>query len=119
MWYTSCISAVRTSATFFPSVPFPTSADTKMIPLSLSLLQRCCYSKTRPALLGLEEFRDSVSAEVRQKESVGRSWTVQELRRKSFDDLHKLWLVWANFVAFSCFREGCMLRKIFPTCLQL
>lgn len=25
------------------------------------------------------------------QEPVGRSWTVKELRRKSYDDMHKLW----------------------------
>lgn len=52
----------------------------------------CWYSTSRPTL-GLEEFRDSVPMEKRMQENVGRSWTVKELRRKSFDDLWKLWLV--------------------------
>jgi len=41
----------------------------------------------------LDAFRDTVSREKRQTERVGRSWSVKELRRKSYDDLQKLWLV--------------------------
>mmetsp|Transcript_18261 Transcript_18261/g.23682 ORF Transcript_18261/g.23682 Transcript_18261/m.23682 type:complete len:158 (+) Transcript_18261:134-607(+) len=46
-------------------------------------------------LRGLEEFREpkDVRENERTTHNVGRSWTVKELRRKSFDDLHKLWLV--------------------------
>jgi len=41
----------------------------------------------------LEQFRDPVSREKRFAEPVGRSWSVKELRRKSYDDLQKLWYV--------------------------
>jgi hypothetical protein len=51
------------------------------------------YSTTSILSMPLDEFRDSIPREKRMVEEVGRSWTVDLLQRKSYQDLHKLWYV--------------------------
>jgi len=57
------------------------------------LHQQRTFHASATAALGVEEFRDPVSRQQRDQEPVGRSWSARELRRKSYEDLHKLWCV--------------------------
>lgn len=54
------------------------------------------FHTTHTNLMPLSEFRDPVSRQQRLQEPVGRSWSVKELRRKSYDDMQKLWYVGIN-----------------------
>jgi len=50
------------------------------------------FNSSRPVSAGFDDFFD---AKLKPGEMLvtGRAWTVDDLRRKSFDDLHKLWFV--------------------------
>mmetsp|Transcript_6183 Transcript_6183/g.9323 ORF Transcript_6183/g.9323 Transcript_6183/m.9323 type:complete len:150 (-) Transcript_6183:133-582(-) len=56
------------------------------------VLPRVQYFHSTAPKFGIEEFYDQ---NVKDNETLitGREWTVPDLRRKSYDDLHKLWYV--------------------------
>jgi Mitochondrial 39-S ribosomal protein L47 (MRP-L47) len=64
------------------------------------------YHSSAMRCFGLEEFRDTIPRQQREIEPVGRSWSAAELRRKSYDDLHKLWYVIFLFFVFLVWTAG-------------
>lgn len=86
--------------------------------LSRSLPQRCSLHQSR-RLLGLEEFFEGGQAlppfDTAAKNVYGRAWSPDELRLKSFDDLHKLWytLLKELNLLYTQKAEACRVRQRF------
>jgi hypothetical protein len=72
-------------------------------PLPMRLPARALVSSSSPCRMPLDEFRDSVSRQTRVSQPVGRSWSVRELRLKSYQDMQKLWYVLHELSSSLCY----------------
>ena len=87
-------SSIATTVPCQVVVTMSTMMTLVLSPRVTNKLLRCSIATaSRPLAMPLDEFRDHLSRTERMKETVGRPWSVTELRRKSYDDLHKLWCV--------------------------
>lgn len=80
---TKCISSFSAQSNYLKNVNHRI--------LSTAVSQRSFHSSTNNCM-GIEEFFDP-ERKAGEPLVTGRAWTVVDLRRKNFDDLHKLWYV--------------------------
>lgn len=68
------------------------SCTPKLVVAAPRLVSASSFHSSGGAVRGFEEFYD-VTKGPNDVVASGRAWTVSDLRRKDFDDLHKLWWV--------------------------
>ncbi|XP_077017250.1 large ribosomal subunit protein uL29m isoform X2 [Tamandua tetradactyla] len=85
-------AAVNSQTLASPGCRFALSLLPKVTPSATSF-QQCRLLHTTLSRKGLEEFFDDPKNWGEEKVKSGASWTCQQLRNKSNEDLHKLWYV--------------------------
>lgn len=69
------------------------SSSNKVFISSSYFIRKQSFHSSRVASFGFEEFMEPTKSKATDVFVSGRSWTVADLRRKNFDDLHKLWFI--------------------------
>lgn len=88
-------------------------------PICLRVMPQRCSMTQGSRLLGLEEFFEGDQAlppfNTTAKIVYGRAWSADELRLKSFEDLHKLWytLLKELNLLYTQKSEACRVRQRF------
>jgi len=68
-------------------------SNSNKISSSIYFIKSKSFHSSRAVSFGFEEFVEPAKTKPTDVFVAGRSWTVSDLRRKNFDDLHKLWYV--------------------------